>query len=1591
MPGGLLQLVSKGVNDIYLTQDPNITLFKCVYRRHSNFCKVEKRLNFPNKLTFERTGHCRLRRLADLVHKMYLVIELPEVMVKYQFLTVKKINDILNLVGINFPFEPEYTEESRILRDFYIKEIVPYIETKINQYINMIDIAREEIDIIKSFKKTYDAEGINISKYLYQSGASQNKMTTSTINNVCPSDIESDYPTIPIKYIIYSKILQIKTEIDPSMNPLFNVFGFLINMYNKIDGKKIKLYNATTVKNVICDVALSTLFEKGSGAISLTPGYNGYDGYIIKKSDGDINVVQHNYISDNYLFLKSIDINDDNIIFIQAYSDYDLSSFFENLIGSSGIGNSILQNLDLYLIYRKYLGDINKKNPTITSRDNLITVKNNLVNILSQSLLNNLGQFLTILNVARNFRMDFRNNNYSISTKIFKSILMYGFFYPTGDNVGKIIIENNSDRDIFFYDSDYSRQKYGDYYCNIIKVHVNKFFSNLSDIVKGTIPDQVLNGNDLKFIPYYNDINYWSYLTLVESVPNPMNLSGILYGQYKFSNIGSISNVWLMELVPLVVMQNLYSIFQNNQIKGNFWGANFKSSFQINESNRDKYIKLLLNPYKVNSSGTYQLDTVIYNYLTSRIKNINIDGHILSHVFCPYTIYYKGDVLKELGIDYENGNLHYLQYIYKLIDFQNPNQNKNTIPGVPDLLLPLDVLLLTIGYDILLAIDASSINSIKIVTDIKYAAMKILHLYVMSYEELPSHSTPLIDPIYYISSSEIYTYVDYDLMNISNGTYNNNIARISTIWNYITRNQIISYNDLFANKLLSTHYYRLKTVHTNYDSEQGIINQIVMQGGAPSLGIGYTMQQAYEIFVSYFFNKRLNVTSIQEIPLELILSGTNFYGISYIDPINTIDLTISGDFIGKLQDYIYSNIISKIIQVNSNVGKYIDILEVRSINIDSSRYYYNTIFNIMGGGVDKVNFKFDGEISDESKLLVNSIQGSFKVDQPYGYLGQILINDKISKLPSYFVQSFIGECYKALKIVPLPFGVKIKSGSMYTSMYDPLPYKKINNISTNQDELIVRGVLDLLANFRLLIQSNDSYGEDELNLYDSILAINSSGDSKNIYPNIHIARTWNDLPLNQHITVQDDIHNYDPDMNILQFMSSNNNPGNLFTSNNNNPLGFNNGDIATKYMGFENVYSIIQYLLDLIINILVANGIIFDLGSLTNQNEEAISNTYIKYLEQLIEKYNKYLSLLTYQGGSTLTYNNSYIFNRISRLLWNGSIHKAAEFAWAKYIGYDLISELSIKIGGQLIDKHDYKWMYLDYLINKNKSKVRGHGIMVGNVPELYDYSDKPKPNHVLYVPIQLWFCKNINQSLPLLCMRYTDVDITVKIRGLNEVAWWEQDDTFFIREPSLNCYLLADYIYLDMDERKSFVTSKHEYLIESVQHSSVLVSNNLLDGNNFNINIILTNICKFLIWTLKFNDHRENSDNDMYSVLNWIDFEYKSDRNPVEDFDIKFNQRERETVKKASYYNLVQPYEKGVSSLTKNIYLYSFALFPRLLQPSGGVNVDMLDELSINMRLSERTVSNINAGNVKFKWDVFGKEINILRIMSGMSGLVFF
>ena len=76
MTGGLMQLVAYGAQDVYLTGNPQITFFKIVYRRYSNFSIETIENTFTSDVTFGKDLTSTLTKSGDLVSKISLGLTL---------------------------------------------------------------------------------------------------------------------------------------------------------------------------------------------------------------------------------------------------------------------------------------------------------------------------------------------------------------------------------------------------------------------------------------------------------------------------------------------------------------------------------------------------------------------------------------------------------------------------------------------------------------------------------------------------------------------------------------------------------------------------------------------------------------------------------------------------------------------------------------------------------------------------------------------------------------------------------------------------------------------------------------------------------------------------------------------------------------------------------------------------------------------------------------------------------------------------------------------------------------------------------------------------------------------------------------------------------------------------------------------------------------------------------------------------------------------------------------------------------------------------------------------------------------------------
>ena len=83
MTGAKLQLYSQGKENSYLTKNPQISFFKKVYHKYSNFAiqTIDLQFDFIGNLSYDNTTKIKLKldKNGDLINTLFLEVNLPAI------------------------------------------------------------------------------------------------------------------------------------------------------------------------------------------------------------------------------------------------------------------------------------------------------------------------------------------------------------------------------------------------------------------------------------------------------------------------------------------------------------------------------------------------------------------------------------------------------------------------------------------------------------------------------------------------------------------------------------------------------------------------------------------------------------------------------------------------------------------------------------------------------------------------------------------------------------------------------------------------------------------------------------------------------------------------------------------------------------------------------------------------------------------------------------------------------------------------------------------------------------------------------------------------------------------------------------------------------------------------------------------------------------------------------------------------------------------------------------------------------------------------------------------------------------------------
>jgi hypothetical protein len=248
-------------------------------------------------------------------------------------------------------------------------------------------------------------------------------------------------------------------------------------------------------------------------------------------------------------------------------------------------------------------------------------------------------------------------------------------------------------------------------------------------------------------------------------------------------------------------------------------------------------------------------------------------------------------------------------------------------------------------------------------------------------------------------------------------------------------------------------------------------------------------------------------------------------------------------------------------------------------------------------------------------------------------------------------------------------------------------------------------------------------------------------------------------------------------------------------------------------------------------------------------------------------------------------------------------------------LGYLLIQQVEIEIGGQVMDRHYGEWMYLwESLTSGYDQSVRLDQMLGTNVEGATSTPAgcNGRPT-VLYIPLSFWFCRNPGLALPLIALQYHEVRLNFTFRQATDLvqnkttgggAFTGGVTAAAAALPRFkDAAVYVDYIYLDTDERRRFAQQTHEYLIDQLQYGL----QQSVTSQTVRLDLTLNHPVKELVWVYQDARKLDCSQLSALGATNTQPFAYDDIANRCR---LQLNGQDRFDERYGDYFWKVQPYQ---------------------------------------------------------------------------------
>ena len=1614
MTGGILQLVATGVDTVYLTGDPTITIFKCIYRRHTNFTITQSNCNVTNFTKFGTTGKYIIEKKGDCVSSMLMRIDIGNFNVSYLPPTNKNVVNILKKYDITWNNSLDLKVTINLVT--YKLIIKPLVYDTISNRVKLYNDYFRFLSDIQRGIKFYN----------------QNNNTTrlSIIRKM--NNIYNDVSFYENRNQIYSLLDNLNINITPNnFKDIFDIINNTIVVRNPDGSYSQSIPGNLTVLNAYYSTKLyflsyqnsynQYLYEHGYGLFVLDQSGN-------YKRDTRGNRIEKKYKLDasyNYIYdssgnqiIKTSNLSADTIK-ISGIFDV-LKSYTKD---NNAYGDTLFKN-PIYIRDRMFDEYLNKiidpgASPTTnqTNLKHVFTYYALLNEIIIPSVIGyldkNIGDFYT-----DTFTKIYGNESYPylhVHNNPTDLLPPPGIYYNTYDSYKLLYkyLASLSDDNI-----------YDDTSINLVKsTLVSTIYDNLRDnynlynIITEIMRDSYFkNSNHFRF-GIYN--NYTSYVAGVYQADSR------LFTIIQPSSLGLIDN--FIDNINTILTDNIYFQKEINTYFNNFitnLGKTIESSVfseYLNDQSLWSFLsfnstkfKSLLQTIRYGNQGVN--NPVVYTLLEGSLNQNVIDKMgVLNYT----PIYLIDDIPKAINTNIANLDLSANQLIemdlssnvYDNVGYNLPltditfNKTKLYKRILENVVFSDDTGLIVADADFINAysssylLDANKFSLFKVVRPEKSYPFVInnkiyfipngravVEEYRREYYRIIKEGTYFtgVDApsdavkvkLFEMVNLVLDQYIRFDFTNVFDSNYLNDSSYISYTTQKLKFSTNLFYKDISGNPINS------QTIKNN-DSTKYIY--------APASIYSAVIKDNTKFYNDFYNDVCLSKTYYES---SLGLSMTNLYD-NFDTDIRNID--ISGEFLPY--EYFTYNLADDInIKKFSDTDMYPRIeMDYELSNLDPSqtstlKYY---IYNQTGinstipvlNGYDFNDFQnvivdaSMNELVDGSGQLVETSNGLKTLleayDLSYNDLRYLLdIQNKYSNDLSFNTVSTTVDYYNSFFTVTDPdvtTNIIEPTKTLLVDNYKLCGDLFYNNYDTGIESFNYWSYKDILNNFK---KSTNPF--DELlqpNLYESYSYFTLS-ERQGLY-NFYIAVTNNITNILYNDPYKTTLYNdYYDSGDLYQYFI------NYLISNSDGKYLLRYTDATIDKYNAEilnNINTNKTYYYNIITKIIYYNGVL-------PTNEE------IEYINQRFSPYFPIRNLIP----NAKIYESSELDIVLSSMI----IGIAPSYSWVKELAYYMFEYLQLEINNDIFESQNSQLMSLNKKLFLNETHKRGIDYLIGNRTELYTYDNKNKSGITLYLPLNFWFTKNNTyNSLPMTNILYSDVSIAFKLKKLLDLLILAPN-SFIDKEPKVKCSFVIDYVYLEQEERLRIAASKLEFLVEKYNYGGIYsYKSKDIINKTINTKLYFTDPTKFILWRVKV----KNTD-----ILNWnkngYEITYTKVVNYVEPFTqtqmvsyypytrqipliintkINFNGNTRQEGD-YNYFNAVIPYICGLGSLRDGECMYSFSLFPKLLQPSGTANLSGIEDLSFDHVLSDDIISRMETDNLELEIEYWSMSYQVMRVMSG-------